>query len=168
MARRPWPPDSAVRVIGVSAETVVREGDPRAAIVDEAKQWGADLNRRRLTWQDRVFCAAQGWQHQRTGSIDGIMDLQFLLSAVPKLHGPDGATTDGWRLDDSALRFLESHVHGDGSVAAGVSIDVVEVCMPAIPSARLAELLANRLASKIWGPGRPAFGSIPPPSRGVR
>lgn len=88
VARRPWPLDSTVRVIGViqpatpaatefvlagatledmrqqqasraeqiigaaagtlkgkglSAETVVREGDPRAAIVDEAEQWGADL-----------------------------------------------------------------------------------------------------------------------------
>jgi nucleotide-binding universal stress UspA family protein len=28
---------------GLSAETAVREGDPRSAIVDEADEWGADL-----------------------------------------------------------------------------------------------------------------------------
>ena len=28
---------------GVSVDTVVRQGDPRAAIVDEATTWGADL-----------------------------------------------------------------------------------------------------------------------------
>jgi hypothetical protein len=52
------------------------------------------------------------------------MDLQLLLSAPPKLHGPDGATTDGWRLDDASLLFLESHVHRDMrtiETGAGVS-----------------------------------------------
>jgi nucleotide-binding universal stress UspA family protein len=28
---------------GLAAETAVREGDPRSAIVDEAEEWGADL-----------------------------------------------------------------------------------------------------------------------------
>ena len=39
------------------------------------------------------------------------MDLDFLLSAPPKLHGAEGTTTDGWRLDDQGLLFIESHVH---------------------------------------------------------
>lgn len=88
IARRPWPPDSTIRVlsviqpytppatefvlagatledmrwqqtseaerltaraadavkaVSVATETVVREGDPRSAIVDEAREWGADL-----------------------------------------------------------------------------------------------------------------------------
>jgi nucleotide-binding universal stress UspA family protein len=33
----------AVKVASVSGETVVREGDPRSEIVDEAVEWGADL-----------------------------------------------------------------------------------------------------------------------------
>jgi nucleotide-binding universal stress UspA family protein len=33
----------ALKNVGVSTETVVREGDPRSAIVDEADEWGADL-----------------------------------------------------------------------------------------------------------------------------
>jgi nucleotide-binding universal stress UspA family protein len=33
----------AVKAAGVSAETTVREGDPRSVIVDEADEWGADL-----------------------------------------------------------------------------------------------------------------------------
>jgi hypothetical protein len=39
------------------------------------------------------------------------MNLELLLSAPPKLHGPDGDTTDSYRLDDAAVLFLESHVH---------------------------------------------------------
>jgi hypothetical protein len=38
------------------------------------------------------------------------MNLQQLLAMPPRLHGPDGATTDGYRLDDTALLFLDSHV----------------------------------------------------------
>lgn len=34
---------NAVKAADVSAETAVREGDPRSAIVDEADEWGADL-----------------------------------------------------------------------------------------------------------------------------
>lgn len=52
------------------------------------------------------------------------MDLELLLSAPPKFHGPDGAATDGWRLDDAGLRFLESHVQSDMrtiETGAGVS-----------------------------------------------
>jgi nucleotide-binding universal stress UspA family protein len=33
----------AVKTLSVSPETVVREGDPRSEIVDEAVEWGADL-----------------------------------------------------------------------------------------------------------------------------
>lgn len=33
----------ALSSLGLATETVVREGDPRSAIVDEAKEWGADL-----------------------------------------------------------------------------------------------------------------------------
>jgi nucleotide-binding universal stress UspA family protein len=33
----------ALRESGLIAETVVREGDPRSVIVDEAKDWSADL-----------------------------------------------------------------------------------------------------------------------------
>jgi len=33
----------AVKAAGVSAETTVREGDPRSVIVDEADEWGTDL-----------------------------------------------------------------------------------------------------------------------------
>ena len=34
---------SRINETSVSSETVVREGDPRSAIVDEAADWGADL-----------------------------------------------------------------------------------------------------------------------------
>lgn len=53
-----------------------------------------------------------------------MMNLDRLLSAPPKLHGPDGATTDGWRLNDEALLFIDSHVHSDMrtiETGAGVS-----------------------------------------------
>ena len=33
----------AVNAAGITADTAVREGDPRSAIVDEADEWGADL-----------------------------------------------------------------------------------------------------------------------------
>jgi nucleotide-binding universal stress UspA family protein len=33
----------AVKAANLSTEAVVREGDPRSAIVDEADEWGADL-----------------------------------------------------------------------------------------------------------------------------
>ena len=33
----------AVKAAGITADTAVREGDPRSAIVDEADEWGADL-----------------------------------------------------------------------------------------------------------------------------
>ena len=34
---------ASVKAAGVSSEKVVREGDPRSVIVDEAAEWGADL-----------------------------------------------------------------------------------------------------------------------------
>jgi hypothetical protein len=51
-------------------------------------------------------------------------DLELLLSSPPKLHGPDGATTDGWRLDDAGLLFLDAHVQSEMrtiETGAGVS-----------------------------------------------
>ena len=42
--------------------------------------------------------------------INTAINLERLLSKRPKLHGRDGATTDGWRLDDAGLLFLESRV----------------------------------------------------------
>lgn len=54
------------------------------------------------------------------------MDLERLLSAPPKLHGPDGATTDGWRLDDAALLFLESHVRrGMRTIETGAGVSTI-------------------------------------------
>jgi hypothetical protein len=41
------------------------------------------------------------------------IDVKLLLAAPPKLHGPESAPTDGWRLNDAALLFLESHVRND-------------------------------------------------------
>jgi len=32
-----------LKASGIAAETAVRDGDPRSVIVDEAKEWGADL-----------------------------------------------------------------------------------------------------------------------------
>jgi hypothetical protein len=52
------------------------------------------------------------------------LDLKLLMAAPPKLHGPHGATTDGWRLDDASLRFLDAHVRRDMptiETGAGVS-----------------------------------------------
>jgi hypothetical protein len=55
-----------------------------------------------------------------------VMNLELLLSAPPKLHGPDGATTDGWRLDDSGLLFLESHVHrGMRTIETGAGVSTI-------------------------------------------
>jgi hypothetical protein len=54
------------------------------------------------------------------------MDLELLLSAPPKLHGPDGATTDAWRLDDAGLLFLESHVQrGMRSIETGAGVSTI-------------------------------------------
>jgi hypothetical protein len=53
-----------------------------------------------------------------------MIDLEHLLSAPPQLHGPAGATTAGWRLDDAGLLFLESHIRSDMrtiETGAGVS-----------------------------------------------
>ncbi len=58
--------------------------------------------------------------------INGIMDLELLLSAPPKLHGPDGATTDAWRLDDAGLLFLESHVQrGMQTIETGAGVSTI-------------------------------------------
>jgi hypothetical protein len=54
------------------------------------------------------------------------MNLEQLLSAPPKLHGPDGATTDGWRLNDTALLFLDSHVEkGMRTIETGAGVSTI-------------------------------------------
>lgn len=40
------------------------------------------------------------------------VNVEFLLTSPPTFHGEDGAITDGWRLDDAALRFLDLHIQG--------------------------------------------------------
>jgi hypothetical protein len=39
--------------------------------------------------------------------------FQLLLSCPPKLHGPEEAPTDGWRLDEQSLTFIDAHVHNE-------------------------------------------------------
>jgi hypothetical protein len=39
-----------------------------------------------------------------------MIDLEHLLTAPPRFHGSDRATTDAWRLDDAGLLFLDSHL----------------------------------------------------------
>jgi hypothetical protein len=54
------------------------------------------------------------------------MNLEHLLSKPPKLHGRDGATTDGWRLDDAALIFLESRVkQGMRTIETGAGVSTI-------------------------------------------
>src|SRR5918992_3779305 len=51
------------------------------------------------------------------------MDFDLLLTAPPKFHGEDGATTDGWRLNDAGLRFLESRLErGMRTVETGAGV----------------------------------------------
>jgi Methyltransferase domain len=52
------------------------------------------------------------------------LNLELLLTTPPKFHGDDGAVTDGWRLDDAGLLFLDSYLDGDMrtiETGAGVS-----------------------------------------------
>jgi hypothetical protein len=52
------------------------------------------------------------------------LDLQLLLTTPPKFHGEDDARTDGWRLDDAGLLFLDAHLQQDMKTletGAGVS-----------------------------------------------
>ena len=37
------------------------------------------------------------------------MNCEQLLTTPPALHGPEGAETNGWRLDDAGPRFLDGH-----------------------------------------------------------
>jgi predicted O-methyltransferase YrrM len=39
-----------------------------------------------------------------------MINLEHLLAAPPRFHGSDEATTDGWRLDDAGLLFLDAHL----------------------------------------------------------
>jgi predicted O-methyltransferase YrrM len=52
--------------------------------------------------------------------------LETLLASPPKLHGPEGATTDGWRLDNASLRFLASHVAtGARTIETGAGVSTI-------------------------------------------
>jgi Methyltransferase domain len=54
------------------------------------------------------------------------MNLELLLAKPPELHGPEGAKTDGWRLDDAALRFLDSHVtRGMRTIETGAGVSTI-------------------------------------------
>ena len=54
------------------------------------------------------------------------MDLEFLLRTPPKLHGPEGATTDGWRLDDACLLFLDAHIRpGMRTIETGEGVSTI-------------------------------------------
>lgn len=55
-----------------------------------------------------------------------LVDLHVLLSAPPRFHGPVGNTTDGWRLDDPALLFLESNVlHQMRTIETGAGVSTI-------------------------------------------
>src|SRR5687767_12960014 len=54
------------------------------------------------------------------------MTLELLIGTPPKLHGPEGAKTDGWRLDDAGLRFLDSHVNpGMRTIETGAGVSTI-------------------------------------------
>jgi hypothetical protein len=54
------------------------------------------------------------------------MNLERLLAKPPKLHGRDGATTDGWRLDDAAVLFLDSRVkRGTRTIETGAGVSTI-------------------------------------------
>ena len=54
------------------------------------------------------------------------MNLEGLLSKPPRLHGRDGATTDGWRLDDAAFLFLDSRVKsGMRTIETGAGVRTI-------------------------------------------
>ena len=51
------------------------------------------------------------------------MNLKLLLSNPPKLHGPDGAATDAWRL---ALLFMESQLKsGMRTIETGAGVSTI-------------------------------------------
>jgi len=53
-----------------------------------------------------------------------MLDVEGLLATPPKFHGHDGAITDGWRLNDAGLRFIDSYLLRDMrtiETGAGVS-----------------------------------------------
>jgi hypothetical protein len=54
------------------------------------------------------------------------MNFEQLLTRPPALHGPDGAKTDGWRLDDAGLRFLNRHVNeGMRTIETGAGVSTI-------------------------------------------
>jgi hypothetical protein len=54
------------------------------------------------------------------------LDLELLLTAPPKFHGNDGATTDGWRLNDAGLLFLDSRIQrGMRTIETGAGVSTI-------------------------------------------
>ena len=59
-----------------------------------------------------------------------MVHLDELLAAPPKLHESAGALTNGWRLDDASIRFLDAHIDADRctvETGAGVSTIVFAI-----------------------------------------
>ena len=55
-----------------------------------------------------------------------IINLDSLLRTPPKLHGPKRALTDGWRLDDAGLRFLDAHTRpGMRTIETGAGVSTI-------------------------------------------
>jgi hypothetical protein len=66
-----------------------------------------------------------------------MMNIERLLSVPPKLHGPETAPTDGWRLDEAALLFLESRVRAEMrtiETGAGVTPSYLQSNTPVTPA----------------------------------
>ena len=78
------------------------------------------------------------------------IDIELLLTTPPMFHEEDDAITDGWRLDDAGVRFLDSHIQGGMrtiETGAGVST-IVWTC----------EVLASFLDAT---PGWRRFAELP-------
>jgi hypothetical protein len=53
-------------------------------------------------------------------------DVEFLLTTPPKFHGGDNAITDGWRLNDAGLLFLDSHIQrGMRTIETGAGVSTI-------------------------------------------
>jgi hypothetical protein len=58
------------------------------------------------------------------------MNLERLLSTPPKLHGPDASPTDGYRLDNAALLFLQSRLkRGMRTIETGAGVSTIAFAM---------------------------------------
>jgi hypothetical protein len=76
------------------------------------------------------------------------MNFEQLLTTPPALHGPEGAETNGWRLDDAGLRFLDSHVkEGMRTIETGAGVSTIAIpvsCPTAASSVEYAGIVRGR------------------------